>query len=54
MIRSLRRRHVAIVVVISAILPVLFIAGLLVRRSVPVMKSVPSRLIETGGHTGEP
>jgi len=54
MIRSLRRRHLAVIIVISITLPILFIAGLLARRTVPVMKSVPSNLIQTGDVAREP
>ena len=44
MIRSLRRRHRAMVCTLGVLLPVAFVAGIAARRPVPVAESVPAEL----------
>lgn len=44
MIRTLRRRHLAIFIALAIILPILFWAGIAARKPIAVMKSLPPTL----------
>lgn len=44
MIRSLRRRHRQVFLVLAVVLPLLFAAGLVARRTVPVAEAPPVKL----------
>jgi hypothetical protein len=42
------------IIVLSIVLPVLFVAGLLARRPVAMMKDIPASLTASGGEPDEP
>ena len=52
MIRPLRQRHRVIVCALGILLPVAFAAGLVARKPVPVVATVPSRLAGQGNDVG--
>jgi len=54
MIRSLRRTHVVIFVLLAILLPVLFALGLFARRPIEIMKRVPEMLTSEQGNPHEP
>lgn len=54
MIRSLRRKHFIIFLLLAVILPCLFVLGLLARRPVAVMEHIPESLTNGPGVSHEP
>ena len=49
MIRSIRKKHRVIWVILAIILPLLFIASIVFRHQEPVNQIVPKRVETTGG-----
>jgi hypothetical protein len=50
MIRSIRKKHRAIWVILAIILPLLFIASIVFRHPEPVNQAVPKRVETTDAH----
>jgi len=54
MIRSLRRKHMVIFILLTVLLPFLFVLGLVARRPIAIMENVPEILTTGRGASHEP
>lgn len=45
MIRSIRRRHKIVWLILAVLLPILFIAGIVFRHREPINENVPKRIL---------
>ena len=50
MIRSIRKKHRVIWVILAIVLPLLFIASIIFRHNEPVNQTVPKRVENTDAH----
>ena len=46
MIRSLRKTHLRAFIILSIVLPLLFLAAVLVRKSAPITPRIPDALLQ--------
>lgn len=50
MIRSIRKRHKIIWLVLAILLPLIFIVSIVFRHNEPINQSIPSKKVSTDAH----
>ncbi len=50
MIRSIRKKHKSVWIILAIILPILFIASIIFRHNEPINENIPSKKLTTDSH----